>query len=104
MDSGRELRQRRLQAGLSQRDLAARTGIKQPAIARIESGAVDPRIGTLQVLLEGCGYSLTTFERPGTGVDRTVMRQLLKLTPRERIELAASEAANLAAFTEMVEL
>lgn len=32
---------------------------------------------------------------PGAGVDRTVIRELLKLTPRERLDLAVEEANNL---------
>ena len=33
--------------GLSQRDLAARVGMKQAAIARLEVGDVEPRLSTL---------------------------------------------------------
>ncbi len=35
---GDELRRRRLRAGLTQRELAARAGISQPAVAAIEAG------------------------------------------------------------------
>jgi predicted transcriptional regulator len=38
MEWGIQLRQARRRVGLSQRDLAARTGIAQPTIARIEGG------------------------------------------------------------------
>lgn len=38
-------------AGLSQRELALRTGVAQPTIARIEGGRVDPRVTTLERLL-----------------------------------------------------
>jgi len=37
----------RLELGLTQHDLAARAGVSQPLIARIESGDVDPRLSTL---------------------------------------------------------
>jgi hypothetical protein len=37
-------------------------------------------------------------QKPGTGIDRTVMRRLLKLTPMERLKLAAAEARNMALF------
>lgn len=37
-------------------------------------------------------------QKPGTGIDRTVMRRLLKLTPLERLQLAAIEARNMALF------
>jgi predicted transcriptional regulator len=42
---------RRLELGLSQRDLAEMTGIKQSAIARLESFKVAPQIDTLYKLL-----------------------------------------------------
>ena len=85
----------RRRQGLSQRELAARSGIAQPAIARIESGKVVPRVDTLERLLKACDYELRTGPRRGIGVDRTVIRELLALTPRERLELATAEAANL---------
>lgn len=37
----------RLQAGLSQAQLAQRIGSQQPAIARLEKGAVDPGVSTI---------------------------------------------------------
>ena len=42
-----ELTKRRIALGLTQRDLAKRSGIKQPMIARIELGECSPRIDTL---------------------------------------------------------
>ncbi len=36
--------------------------------------------------------------RPGEGVDRTAIRQMLALTPAERLRLAVEEARNLASF------
>lgn len=98
MDYGTELQRCRLLAGLSQRKLAEKTGIKQPAIARIESGAVIPRVDTYERLLAGCARELATVAERGRGVDRTVIRALLELTPRQRLELATEEAANLAGF------
>ena len=39
-------------------------------------------------------------QKPGAGVDRTLIRQLLALTPAERIKLAVREANNLAKLME----
>jgi transcriptional regulator with XRE-family HTH domain len=47
----------RLAAGLSQRELAARLGTKQPAIARLESGQHPPRLSTLQHLADALGIT-----------------------------------------------
>ena len=48
----------RKKAELSQRDLSKKTGIKQPAIARIEKGIGSPRVSTLMKLLYPIGYTL----------------------------------------------
>jgi transcriptional regulator with XRE-family HTH domain len=83
--SGRMAKYARRRAGLTQRQLAAKVGIPQETIARIEAGRVDPRVGTLDRLLEGCGYGLEVMPRLGIGVDRTQIRALLALTPAERL-------------------
>lgn len=86
--AGRMLRYARSRARLTQRALAAKTGIPQETIARIERGRADPRLKTLDRLLEGCGYGLEVETRLGIGVDRTQIRDLLKLTPSERLARA----------------
>lgn len=45
--------------GLSQRDLAKLSGVKQPAIARMESMKANPQIDTLLKILAPLGYTLT---------------------------------------------
>lgn len=90
------LRYARRRAGLTQRGLAERAGVAQPAIARIEAGRVSPRLETLDRLLAACGMGAELSARRGEGVDRTAIRQLLRLTPRQRLDLAVTEAANLA--------
>jgi len=45
----------RLQAGMSQRKLAEAMGVKQPQIARLESGKDNPTFTTLQKLAEALG-------------------------------------------------
>lgn len=101
MEADQALREARASAGLSQRALARVAGVAQPAIARIESGRVEPRVDTLAHLLHACGQRLTTTPRLGEGIDRSVIRQLLKLTPQERLDLAITEARNLARFLEV---
>jgi transcriptional regulator with XRE-family HTH domain len=86
--SGRMVREARKRAGLTQRQLSAKAGIPQESIARIERGRVDPRVGTLDRLLEACGYGLESMPRLGIGIDRTQIRELLKLTPSERLAVA----------------
>ena len=45
--------------GLSQRDLAEISGVKQPAIARLESMRSTPQIDTLFKILSPLGYTLS---------------------------------------------
>jgi len=79
-------------AGLSQRELALRTGVPQPTIAAIEAGRRDPRVGTLAKLVGGCGWNLTMVRLKGKGIDRAQIRRLLALTPEERLRLGVAEA------------
>ena len=48
----------REEKGLSQRDLAEISGIKQPAIARLESMKATPQIDTLFKVLHPLGYTI----------------------------------------------
>lgn len=80
------LREMRLAAGLSQRDLARRAETSQPAIARYERGVATPSWETLQRLATACGRWL----KLNTGVmpeqhDVELAETLLELTPEERL-------------------
>lgn len=48
----------RRRAGMTQRQLAARTGLSQPEIARIESGIVSPSLARVIELVRACGSDL----------------------------------------------
>ena len=89
------LRYARRAAGLSQRDLARRAGVPQPAIARIESRRTVPRTDTLERLLRACGARLELAPTAGQGVDRSAIRRLLSLSPAQRARLAIAEARNI---------
>jgi DNA-binding XRE family transcriptional regulator len=51
----RELLRLRKKQGLSQSEVARRAGLKQPAIARLESGAVKPTLDTIQRVAHALG-------------------------------------------------
>lgn len=51
----RELMRLRKMQGLSQSEVARRAGLKQPAIARLESGAVRPTLDTIQRVAHALG-------------------------------------------------
>lgn len=95
MDTGALLREARSAAGLTQRALARLAGVPQPTVARIESGAVMPRVDTLDRLLRWCGRELTTAPRSGGGVDRSQIVEILRMPPRARLELLVRDARGL---------
>lgn len=95
--ASRMLRHARRRAGLTQRGLAAKTGIPQETIARIESGRVDPRVTTLDRLLEGCGFGLEHLPRLGIGVDRTLFP--LDHSVEERFRLAIANDTEWVRFS-----
>ena len=96
--AGRMVSYARSRAGLTQRELAARTGVPQATIARIERGRADPRLGTLDRLLEGCGFGLEVEPRLGIGIDRSQIRDLLRLSAEARLMLGMDNDREFAAF------
>lgn len=81
------LRTARRRAGLSQRELAERAGVRQPLVSRIESARQQPSLPTLQRLLAACGYRLSAnlepLPDPG---DLSLIDVMLPLTPHQRVD------------------
>ena len=96
MRAATAVRTARHTASLSQRALADRAGVPQSTVARIELGVLDPRSGTVDRLLEAAGFELIVDRRPGAGVDRSQIRERLRLTPRQRVTEAAVAAGSVA--------
>lgn len=70
--------------------------MSQPAVARIESGAVTPRVDTLERLLAACGRGLEVMNRLGDGIDRTDIAELLSVAPNVRARQGADASNALA--------
>src|SRR6476646_8436303 len=85
MRAARALRWARRRAGLTQRELADKSGVPQSTVGRIEAGTVDPRVGTLTRLLRACKFDLEVEPLLGEGIDRTQIRECLTVSPGERI-------------------
>jgi transcriptional regulator with XRE-family HTH domain len=102
MNARHAVRYARRRAGLTQRALAAKAGVPQPAIARIERGAVSPRVDTILPLLQAAGFTLEVAPVIGEGVDRTLIRAALERSPEDRIRAATDAARNLRAYLEAV--
>lgn len=66
IDVAREVYNLRTRKGLSQRELAELVGTTQSAIARLEGGAISPRLPTLDRIAAALGVELqVTFTEPG---------------------------------------
>jgi ribosome-binding protein aMBF1 (putative translation factor) len=63
VDVPRMLKDARQAQGISQRELAKRSGVKQPHIARLETGKSTARISTLRRLFEALGLELLILRR-----------------------------------------
>jgi uncharacterized protein len=92
MNAARLVRNARRRAGLSQRALARAAGVPHSTVARIELGRLSPRTDTLERLLRASGRTLATEPTLGEGVDRSQIRELLRLTSGERARLAVADA------------
>lgn len=92
MDAARILREARRRAGLSQRRLGEKAGVAQPTIARIERGAIVPRVDTLDRLLEACGEGLYARERIGVGIDRSLIAETRTWSEERRASAAQAYA------------
>ena len=87
MSPGELLKEARRRHGLSQKRLAIRAGTTQSAISRIERDRVSPSVETLAELLHLLGEDLVLATEPREwGIDRTLIRERLRLTPAERID------------------
>jgi transcriptional regulator with XRE-family HTH domain len=89
----------RRRAGLSQRELARRSGVPQPSISRIERGLGSPTVDTLERLLRACGMELEPVDRPGEhDVDRTLIWEQLRMSDSARARWADVAWNRLAPF------
>ncbi len=84
---------------MTQRQLAKASGISQAAIARIETGRIDPRASTVERLLEAAGRIPTAVSAVDPdGIDRPEIRRLLGMTDADRETWFFRSRANLVAF------
>src|SRR3954467_10024471 len=87
MQSGDLIREARLRAGLTQYQLAERSGRDRSVIARWEQGAVAPSVETLIELVRACGFDLPLElvpHEPASDDERLRKNQLL--SPERRVQ------------------
>lgn len=79
------IRQARLEAGLTQAQLAERLGSSQPEVARLERAGANPTVRTLERVLRATGHRLQARVVAAGEVDESMLRQQLEETPAQRI-------------------
>ena len=86
VNAGELIKASRLEAGLTQAELARRMSTTQSAVARLESANSNPRMSTLELALRASGHSLSVgSRRPKPAIDETLIARRLRLTPEERL-------------------
>ena len=86
MRGGQLIREARLRAGLTQTELAERTGRERSVIARWEQGMVSPSVDNLLAIVEACGYDLPLVLIPRDTSDYETLDQMSMLSPERRLE------------------
>lgn len=103
---GEVVKRARLEAGLTQSELAARLSTTQSAIARLESRHTNPRYETLRSTLAAMDRRLDMIVRPirGVGHDETLFAAHLRLTPLERVRAHDAASRNASRLLSQVKL
>lgn len=84
MRSAALIREARLRAGLTQADLAERTGRDRSVIARWEQAVVAPSVETLTELVRACGFDLPLELEPLEKNER--VKKNAMLSPERRVQ------------------
>jgi transcriptional regulator with XRE-family HTH domain len=85
MRSADLIREARLRAGLTQYELAERSGRERSVIARWEQGTVAPSIETLVALVRACGFDLPLELVPYDSSRAERLRKNAFLSPERRV-------------------
>lgn len=82
------IRLTRRDVGITQAELARRTGTQQAAIARLERHGTNPRLATVQATLQALGHRLELAAVPAPAdLDRQQLLVHLRLSPAERADV-----------------
>jgi transcriptional regulator with XRE-family HTH domain len=85
MRSAELIREARLRAGLTQYELADRTGRERSVIARWEQGAVAPNLESLLELVRACGFDLPLELVPNERREEPRLQKNTRLSPERRV-------------------
>jgi transcriptional regulator with XRE-family HTH domain len=84
--SARIIREARLRAGLTQAELAERSGRDRTVVARWEQGLVAPSVDTLAELVEACGFELPLELVPRDANLEAAVSDRAPLSPERRVD------------------
>lgn len=94
------IRRARVQAGMTQAELAESAGLTQSAIARLERADSNPTIATLEKVIAAAGQRLALDAQPSrASCDEGQLRERLALTPAQRLANFTASSRNLGAMT-----
>lgn len=85
------VRMARQRAGLTQQQLAARSGIPRETIARWETGAREPSLASLDALVAACGLAMTIRLTEGDDSLADLVSDQLELSPVDRLRKLISD-------------
>ncbi len=96
MRGGDLIREARLRAGLTQYELAERSGRERSVIARWEQGAVSPSVDNFLDIIHACGFELPLelVARDDSVVER--LRKNVLLSPERRVQRILQTRSNQA--------
>ena len=80
------IREARLRAGLTQQQLAERSGRERSVIARWEQGAVSPSVDNLLEVIQACGFDLPLVLVPWETHEDERLEKNRLLTPERRAQ------------------
>ncbi len=80
------IREARMRAGLSQAQLADRSGKAKVQIGRWETGLVAPSLDTLIEIVRVCGFDLPLMLEPYEPIDDRELTALQRYSPERRFE------------------
>jgi transcriptional regulator with XRE-family HTH domain len=84
------IREARLRAGLTQQQLADRSGRKRSVIARWERGIIEPSLDTFLEIIAVCGFDLPLELAPRDEAARERLRKNSLLSPERRLQRLVS--------------